>query len=110
MKNLFSLFFAAFAFTHISAQCWRAYSTDGFHGVVLKTDGTLWTWGQGTEGQLGDGTTTTWKQPIQISADTNWCQFSAGRFLTFALKHDNTLWSWGFNYYGQIGNGNQVNQ
>jgi len=33
---------------------------------VIKTDGTLWAWGNNEFGQLGDGTTETRLSPVQI--------------------------------------------
>ena len=37
------------------------------HTVGVKTDGTLWAWGENWHGQLGDGTTTNRQSPVQIA-------------------------------------------
>ena len=37
------------------------------HGVALKTDGSVWSWGSNMEGELGDGTTTMRLPPAQVS-------------------------------------------
>ena len=72
---------------------------------AIKTDGTLWTWGGGTNGQMGDNTLTNKSSPVQtISLGTNWKQVSNGAFHTVAIKTDGTLWTWGLNGYGQLGN------
>jgi hypothetical protein len=60
---------------------WAQVSAN-FSGTVpniasVKTDGTLWTWGGNTFGQLGDGTVVTKSSPIQVGALTNWFQASA---------------------------------
>ena len=34
--------------------------------VMLKSDGTVWTWGLGTSGQLGNGTLITSSSPVQV--------------------------------------------
>ncbi|MCM1296834.1 MAG: hypothetical protein NC311_14950, partial [Muribaculaceae bacterium] len=45
-------------------------ATGNYHASVLRPDGTVWTWGQGTSGQLGDGAST-WERkayPVQVVA------------------------------------------
>jgi alpha-tubulin suppressor-like RCC1 family protein len=39
------------------------------HTLALCTDGTLHAWGLNTNGQLGDGTTTTRSSPVNITAN-----------------------------------------
>jgi hypothetical protein len=87
------------------ATNWRAISGGQYHTVATRTDGTLWAWGRNSNGQLGDGTTTTRSSPLQIGAGTNWKSAAAGYYHTFATRTDGTLWSWGLNNYGQLGNG-----
>src|SRR4030095_1172779 len=40
----------------------------GGHSCARKTDGTLWCWGDNTNGQLGDGTLTNQTTPVQAGA------------------------------------------
>ena len=76
------------------------------HTAAIKTDGTLWTWGQGPRGQLGDNTGTTRSTPVTTFAGgTNWKQVSAGGVHTAAIKTDGTIWIWGNGSSGQLGNG-----
>ena len=77
------------------------------HSAAIKSDGTLWAWGNNGSGQLGDNTTTSHSTPEQIGLATNWATLAAGRTgdFTVALKSDGTLWAWGYNYYGQLGDG-----
>jgi alpha-tubulin suppressor-like RCC1 family protein len=49
------------------ATDWAAVSAGFFHTCGVKTDGTLWCWGENTYGQLGDGTATTSLVPVQVS-------------------------------------------
>lgn len=80
-------------------------STTPFAAAV-KTDGTLWTWGYNSNGQLGDGTTDNKSSPVQTMAGgTNWSKVSCGGYFISALKTDGTLWTWGYNGYGQLGDG-----
>lgn len=74
-------------------------------GVGLKTDGTVWCWGRGLEGQLGNNTAVTVSSPVQtITGGTNW-KFVAGGgvFFNAAIKTDGTLWLWGINGFGSLG-------
>ncbi len=75
------------------------------HTLALKTDGTLWAWGDNGQGHLGDGTIVSKSSPIQVGLLTNWKQISAGDDLSVALKTDGTLWSWGSSGEGQGGRG-----
>jgi len=72
--------------------------------AAIKTDGTLWTWGNNANGGLGDNTTTQRNTPVTTFAGgTNWKQVSSGGSATSAIKTDGTLWVWGRNYNGQLG-------
>jgi alpha-tubulin suppressor-like RCC1 family protein len=83
---------------------WKQVSSGGGHTAAIKTDGTLWTWGAGTEGRLGNASTTNRSTPVTTFAGgTNWKQVSAGPFHTAAIKTDGTLWTWGLGSNGQLG-------
>lgn len=69
----------------------------------MKTNGTLWAWGNNYAGQLGDGTTVSKNAPIQIGTETNWVLISAGGSHSLATKSDGTLWGWGYNNNYQLG-------
>ena len=73
-----------------------------YSAVVLK-DGSLYTWGKNTSGQLGDGTTTHRPYPVKIMDNVK--KVSLGDNHSAALSTDGSLYTWGNNYYGQLGNG-----
>lgn len=82
------------------------------HTVVLKRDGTAWTWGWNIAGQLGNGTSTSSHDPVQALSSLNPRQglnnvvsIAAGRMHSIALLSDGTLRVWGLNSSGQLGNG-----
>ena len=88
---------------------WSQVSCGKAHTAAVKTDGTLWAWGNNAFGKLGDSTTTNKSSPVQtIAAGNNWKQVSCGSLHTAAIKTDGTLWSWGYNYYGRLGD-NTIN-
>ncbi|HZX47734.1 MAG TPA: hypothetical protein VFF47_00775 [Nitrospirota bacterium] len=72
------------------------------HVAVLKNDGTVWTWGLNTWGQLGDGTMTDSPTPVQVQGMTDVIAVAADRRMTMALKSDGTVWTWGENSYGVL--------
>jgi len=85
---------------------WKQVSSGGYHTAAIKTDGTLWTWGRGTTGQLGNAVITSASTPVTtFSGGTNWKQVSAGNIHTAAIKTDGTLWIWGTSVFGRLGNG-----
>jgi alpha-tubulin suppressor-like RCC1 family protein len=88
---------------------WSKVSGGGYYTNVAatKTDGTLWSWGNGTYGALGLGNTTTYNSPKQVGALTNWLKVTGGGYsFNLAIKTDGTLWAWGRNNSGQLGLGN----
>ena len=83
---------------------WKQVSSGNTHSLALKTDGTLWLWGNNANGQLGDNTITPRSSPVQtIAGGTIWRQVSGGNNHTAALKTDGTLWTWGINTNGELG-------
>ncbi|CAH2212266.1 RCC1 domain-containing protein [Tepidibacter aestuarii] len=83
------------------------------HSLALKADGTVWTWGNNYDGQLGDGTFGSNKNiPVQVKDTTdptgfltNVIDISGGWFHSLALKTNGTVWAWGGNSSGQLGDG-----
>jgi alpha-tubulin suppressor-like RCC1 family protein len=84
---------------------WKYISSGGYHNAAIKTDGSLWVWGEGGSGRLGTNDTTPNRNtPVTTFAGgTNWKQVSAGGAHTAAIKTDGTLWTWGFNGFRQLG-------
>ncbi|GIO15225.1 hypothetical protein J19TS2_47800 [Cohnella xylanilytica] len=88
-----------------------AISAGNYHNFAIKSDGTLWGWGDNNNGRLGDGTGQKRKTPVQITAlGNNVAAVSAGGFHSLALTKDGTVWAWGFNGQSQLGIGNTTSQ
>jgi alpha-tubulin suppressor-like RCC1 family protein len=73
---------------------WARVSVGGSHSCAVRTDGSLWCWGDGFGGALGLGTTTDRTVPTKVGTAT-WQDVSAGSLVTCATKTDGTLWCWG---------------
>lgn len=84
------------------------YSASVFWAMGIKSDNKLYTWGDNSLGQLGQGNTFSRSSPVQLGTD-NWIKVLAAPSNAFAIRSDNTLWAWGSNG-GQIGDGTTVSR
>jgi alpha-tubulin suppressor-like RCC1 family protein len=78
------------------------------HSLALKGDGTVWAWGLNTNGQLGDGTTTQRKAPVQVSGLAGVVTVAAGANHSLAVLSDGTVKAWGLNGSGQLGDNTTI--
>jgi alpha-tubulin suppressor-like RCC1 family protein len=77
--------------------------------VLALRAGTVWSWGHGLYGQLGDGTNSVSRDfPAQIDDFMFVTDISAGSHFSVALKSDGTVWTWGGNDRGELGSGSTV--
>ena len=92
--------------TFAGGSSWKQVSSGDFHTAAVKTDGTLWTWGFGNNGRLGNAVTTgNISTPVTTFAGgSSWKQVSSGNAHTAAIKTDGTLWTWGVGGNGRLGN------
>lgn len=79
------------------------------HIVILKSDGTVYTWGENFYGQLGDGSiqyhtfNNYEKEPVNAKYLSDIVEVGAGSSHSVALRKDGTVWSWGSNFSGEQG-------
>lgn len=73
------------------------------HALALRSDGTVWAWGNNVKGELGNGTTVTSSVPIQVAGLSGMTAVSGGDCHSAALKSDGTVWTWGCNDRAQLG-------
>ena len=83
-------------------------SNCGSHILAIKSNGTLWAWGQRAQGMLGNNQNTSpnpngISSPTQIGTDTTWSKACSGGGVSMMIKNDNTLWVWGDNTKGCLG-------
>ena len=97
--------------TFAGGSNWKQVSAGYNHCAAIKTDGTLWTWGNGGYGGLGTNDGGNRNTPVTTFAGgTNWKQVSAGTYSTSAIKTDGTLWTWGSGSSGQLGTNDNTNR
>lgn len=89
---------------------WTKVAAGPQHSVAIRQDGSLWTWGNNGNGQLGLGNlvTNVVNTPGLVADGTGW----GGPFVeigaahhTAALRQNGSVWACGWNNYGQIGTG-----
>jgi alpha-tubulin suppressor-like RCC1 family protein len=88
------------------------------HSLALKNDGTVWGWGLGDYGQLGNGSSGVnehSRTPVQVKGPngegflSDVKAIAGGENHSLALKNDGTVWGWGHNGFGELGNGTTSN-
>jgi alpha-tubulin suppressor-like RCC1 family protein len=101
--------------TQVGALATWAQPAVGFNRIknsmaAVKTDGTLWVWGQNTTGQLGLNDTVDRSSPVQVGSLSTWKYVSSSDSWMAAVKTDGSLWAWGRNNEGQLGQSNIINR
>ncbi len=86
-----------------------AVAAGSSYSLALKSDGTVWSWGDNSQGQLGVGSTISKLTPVQVAGLDNIIAISCGYYHALALKSDGTVWAWGNNSSGQLGDGSFEN-
>jgi len=81
---------------------YRSVAASSNHSLALKTDGSMYAWGENTYGQLGLGhKNASWfpssNEPARVGTDSDWVSIAAGAYNAYAMKADGTIWSWGYN-------------
>lgn len=85
-----------------------------YHSIALASDGTVYTWGDNTYGQLGNGNNTKSNVPVAVRTvgvlnGKTIVKIASGSDHSIALASDGTLYTWGRNSSGQLGNGSSTN-
>ena len=89
---------------------WASIFGDGNAVTAIKTNGTIWSWGQNFGGVLGQNNSVYRSSPVQIGSLTTWSKVSMLDQSVFAIKTNGSLWTWGYNNVGQLGQGNTISR
>jgi alpha-tubulin suppressor-like RCC1 family protein len=85
---------------------WKSLDVGQDASCAIRSDGSLWCWGDNQFGQLGSAPSSmAVVGPAQVGASADWAQISLDTFSACALKIDHSLWCWGRNVEGQLGLG-----
>jgi alpha-tubulin suppressor-like RCC1 family protein len=93
---------------------WCQVVTRSGGAAGIRTNGTLWSWGTGSNGELGNNCTANRSSPVSVVGGfTDWCQV-AGTISQFsqilAVRTNGSAWAWGSNTSGQLGDNTTVNK
>jgi uncharacterized repeat protein (TIGR01451 family) len=86
----------------------KAIGAGRMHTTSVRNDGSIWNWGTGSNGQLGNGNSGVGVgavTPIQVAGLNGFTNVADGNGFVLALKADGTVWGWGINNSGQLGDG-----
>ncbi|HVM13310.1 MAG TPA: RHS repeat-associated core domain-containing protein, partial [Egibacteraceae bacterium] len=82
-----------------------AIASGASHSVALRNDGTVWTWGYNSNGQLGDGSTTDRPYADKVAGLSGVAAVAGAYTSSYALKSAGTVSAWGYNGLGNLGDG-----
>jgi alpha-tubulin suppressor-like RCC1 family protein len=68
-----------------------------YHGLLVRNNGSVASWGYNGYGELGDGTSVDRITPITVPNLSNVVAAAAGRYHSASLRSDGTVWTWGYN-------------
>ena len=83
----------------------------GWHSAAIREDGSIWTWGRNSSGQLGDGTDSNRSRPVRVLGAGGEGHLSGvtGASLTLSrslvVRGDGTVWAWGLGGSFGLGDG-----
>ncbi len=84
-----------------------AIAGGGLHSLAVGSNGLLYAWGYNAYGQVGNGTTTVQKTPVQIPlpVGVDPVAIAGGMDSSYMIGSDGKLYSWGYSGDGELGNG-----
>ena len=92
---------------------WCQVSVGFANSAAIRQNGTLWSWGANSLGQVGDNTTVAKSSPVSVVGGfTDWCQLEVGIGCahTLAIRTNGTIWGWGSGANGRLGNNSIANR
>ncbi|KLU62397.1 regulator of chromosome condensation (RCC1) repeat protein [Peptococcaceae bacterium CEB3] len=75
-------------------------------GYALDSSGQVWAWGDGLDGELGNGRLTERQTtPVRVANLAHVVALAAGEATGYALDESGHVWAWGDGENGELGNG-----
>lgn len=96
---------ADYTFTALGDTARFAAVSAGWTHTCAATGVSAYCWGDGSDGQIGDGATTEQHSPVLVSGGISFSAVSAGAGHTCGAANDGNAYCWGDNSDGQLGDG-----
>ncbi len=86
---------------------WTAVAAGDSFNLAIGNNGILYSWGANSQGQLGNGTTTSSTTPVEVSlpSGVRAAAIAAGEQFAAVIGSDGKVYVWGTNDNGQLGTG-----
>ncbi len=80
---------------------------DNGQTIALARDGRVYVWGNGQQGQLGNGSTGSASKPelLKQPAGAHFTKVNSGGATDYAVTSSGDLYAWGYNRHDQVGDG-----
>lgn len=87
-----------------------------FYTAAIKTDGSLWMWGDNQYGHIGNNGESDktdrygyvyQTEPVKIMDSVSYATFNEDAHTVAAIQTDGSLWMWGKNIHSELGNNGQ---
>ena len=97
--------------TAINGKVMELIISNSFSVYAILEDGSLYSWGKNSYGQLGVGDEVNKNTPTKVNLPGKIKELiTTNGSSVYALMEDSSLYSWGKNSYGQLGVGDEVNK
>lgn len=85
---------------------WAEIGAGDSHSCELRTNHTIYCWGENPDGELGTGNVTDYDKPRgEALKNADWSALSVGYYYACALRSNHALYCWGYNSDGELGAG-----
>jgi alpha-tubulin suppressor-like RCC1 family protein len=77
--------------------------SSSFFSALRSSDGSAWTWGLGTSGQIGDRSALSKSSPVSVVGNHSFVFIANTTTTSAGMKADGSVWAWGAGNIGQLG-------
>ena len=91
--------------TAINGKVMELIISNSFSVYAILEDGSLYSWGKNSYGQLGVGDEVNRNTPTKVNLPGKIKKLITSSSASYVILEDGSLYAWGYNYYGELGVG-----